>query len=236
MIGRILLLSTVLVLTAACGGGSAAPATAKPPPGVKATVLGSGRLEALPPGALFVNYLDLPQVAAASLKHKHGAGFVYGVQGTHELDIDGAGQVLVQPGQAAFVGANVMHSHVNPSTVGDDWWFVALRSSASRPLPTVVPGQKELYTTGDLSAIAAGAYMETLTDGRLPAKGVDHPASTSLQVLYVMDGSLTVSGDAMMAGNVGAGSGTWAGGGANLTLSAGSAGAHYLVFSLTPSS
>lgn len=120
MFGRIgLIAAAVLALAVACGG-SASPATVKPA-GVTANVLATGHIDSIPTGTLFVNYLKLPQAAAGSIKHKHLAGFVYSVWGTVEIDVDNASPLTVQPGQAAFIGANVMHNHLNPGTSGNDW-------------------------------------------------------------------------------------------------------------------
>lgn len=230
----------VLAVAAACGGSaSPAPSSAPAivtaaPPSVTPSILASGRLDSIPAGALFVNYVDLPQAAGGSIKHQHIAGFVYTVQGTHQMDVDGAASVMIQPGKAAFIGATVMHGHVNPGTAANDWWFIGLRPAGSRPLATIVPGQKELYTTGDLTQIAPGSYTEALSDNRLASNGVDRQAGPSLRVLFVIDGSLTVSGDAGMTGTVSAGQGAYSLPGANLVLTAGPAGAHYLMFTLTP--
>ena len=233
------ILAPVLILAAACGGSAAtAPsppaATSSPAPSVSATLLASGPLESIPPGALFVDYLDLPQTAGGVIKHAHLPGFVYGVSGTAEMDLDGFAPSLIQPGSAAFIGAGVMHSHVNPGTAGNDWWFVALRPAASRPLPTIVAGQKELYTTPDLTAIAPGAYTETLTDSRLPANGIDRQAGPSIRVLYVLEGQVAISGDAAMTGSASAGQGLYSLPGASLVLTAGPSGARYLTFTMTP--
>jgi len=234
------ILVAVLAVAAACGGsGSQAPSSAPAlvtaaPPSVTSSVLASGRLDSIPAGALFINYMDLPQAAGGVIKHQHIAGFVYTVLGTHQMDVDGAASVMIQPGKAAFIGATVMHGHVNPGTAANDWWFIGLRPAASRPLATIVPGQKELYTTADLTQIAAGPYTETLTDSRLPATGIDRQSGSSLRVLFVIDGSLTVSGDAAMTGTVSAGQGAYSLPGANLVLTAGPAGGHYLMFTLTP--
>jgi quercetin dioxygenase-like cupin family protein len=228
-----LIAAATLALAVACGG-SASPVAVKPPAGVTTNILASGRLDSIPTGTLFVNYLKLPQAAAGSINHKHLAGFVYAIGGAVELDVVGASQLMIQPGQAAFIGASVMHNHLNPGTSANDWWFVALRPTASRPLATIVSGQKELYTTGDLTQISAGPYTETLTDNRLPASGVDRQAGPSLRVLYVLDGNVTVSGDAGMVGAVAAGEGAYSLPGANLVVTAGPAGGHYLIFALTP--
>ena len=232
------LVAATLILAAACGGSaSPAPAAAAPtppPPSVVSSILASGPLAAIPPGALFVNVLDLPQAAGGVIKHAHLPGFVYAVSGTPEMDADGAAAMMIQPGNAAFIGAGVMHSHINPGTSGNDWWFVALRPAASRPLATIVAGQKELYTTPDLTTIAAGSYTETLTDSRLAAKGIDRQAGPVIRVLYVIEGDVTVSGDAGMVSTASAGQGLYSLPGASLVLTAGPGGAHYLTFTMTP--
>ena len=239
-----IVIAAALVLAAACGGAATpvAQATASPTPiatvaptPVTTNVLASGRLDALPAGALFVNYMDLPQVAGGSITHAHIAGFVYAVQGTHEMDIEGSVPLMIQAGSAAFIGATVKHAHINPSaTAANDWLFIGLRPSSSRPLATIVPGQKELYTTAELTQIIPGAYMETLSDSRVTANGVDRQTGPSLRVIYVLDGTLAVSGDAGMSGTVTTGQGAYSLPGASLVLTAGPAGAHYLIFSLTP--
>lgn len=234
MFGRIGLIAVAMLAFGVACGGTASPAAVKPPPGVTANILASGHLDSIPTGTLFVNYLKLPQAAAGSINHKHLAGFVYAVGGTVEIDVVGASPLMIQPGQAAFIGANVMHNHLNPGTSGNDWWFVALRPTASRPLATIVSGQKELYTTADLTQVSAGQYTETLTNNLLPAKGVDRQTGPSLRVLFVLDGNVTLSGDAGMAGTVAAGEGAYSLPGANLVVTAGPTGGHYLIFTLTP--
>jgi hypothetical protein len=228
-----------IALTAACGG-AAAPApqassnsTVAPAP-VAATILASGRIESIPAGTLFVNYMDLPQAAGGAINHQHIGGFIYTVQGTHEMDVAGAAPLMIQAGKAAFIGATIMHGHVNPSATPNDWLFIGLRPTSSRPLGIIVPGQKELYTTADLTQIAPGAYTETLTDSRLTANGIDQQGGSSLRVLFLIEGSLTVTGDAAMTGTVSAGQGAYSLPGANLVLTAGTAGAHYLTFNLSP--
>lgn len=227
----------ILILAAACRG-SASPATpaaaAAAPPSVSSSILASGPLLSIPAGALFVNYLDLPQTAGGVIKHAHIPGFVYAVSGTPEMDVDGAAPAMIQPGNAAFIGSGVMHSHVNPGTSGNDWWFIGLRPAASRPLATIVAGQKELYTTPNLTTIAPGSYTESLTDSRLAATGVDRQAGPVVRVIFVLDGDLAVSGDAGMVSTASAGQGLYSLPGANLVLTAGSAGAHYLTFTMTP--
>jgi quercetin dioxygenase-like cupin family protein len=231
MFGRTGFIAAATLAVAVACGGSATPVAVKPA-GVTANILSTGHIDSIPTGALFVNYLKLPQAAAGSIKHKHLPGFVYATWGAVEIDVDTASPLMVQPGEAAFIGANVMHNHLNPGASGNDWMFVALRPAASRPLATIVSGQKELYTTGDLTQITAGQYNETLTNNVLPANGVDRQTGSSLRVLYVLDGKVTVSGDAGMASSLATGGGAYWLPGANLGVTAGATGAHYLLFTL----
>ena len=233
MFGRIGFIAAATLAVAVACGGSATPATVKPA-GATANILATGHIDSIPTGTLFVNYLKLPQAAAGSIKHKHLPGFVYATWGAVEIDVDTASPLMVQPGEAAFIGANVMHNHLNPGASGNDWMFVALRPAASRPLATIVSGQKELYTTGDLTQIRAGQYTETLTNNVLPANGVDRQTGSSLRVLFVLSGKVTVSGDAGMAGSLASGAGAYWLPAANLGVTAGPTEAHYLLFTLTP--
>src|SRR5437660_846073 len=73
-----------------------------------------------------------------------------------------------------------------------------------------------------------------VTANVLPANGVDRQTGSSLRVLYVLDGYAIVSGDALMAGSLVVGDGAYSLPGANLVVTAGPTGAHYLVFTLTP--
>ena len=233
-----LIVVVALALTTACGAAAspapqAAPTATVAPAPATVSVLASGRIESIPPGALFVNYVDLPQAAGGSIKHQHIAGFIYTVKGTHRMEVEGAAPLMIEAGKAAFIGAAVMHAHVNADAAANDWWFIGLRPAASRPLPTIVPGQKELYTTADLTQITPGAYSEALSDSRLTANGVDRQSGPSLRVLYLIDGTLSVSGDAAMTGTLSAGQGAYSLPGANLVLTAGTGGAHYLTFTLT---
>ena len=233
MFGRNGLIAAATLAVAVACGGSATPVAVKPA-GVTANILATGHIDSIPTGTLFVNYLKLPQAAAGSIKHKHLPGFVYATWGAVEIDVDTASPLMVQPGEAAFIGANVMHNHLNPGASGNDWMFVALRPAASRPLATIVSGQRELYTTGDLTQISAGQYTETLTNNLLPANGVDRQTGSSLRVLYVLSGKVTVSGDAGMAGSLATGAGAYWLPGSNLGVTAGPTEAHYLLFTLTP--
>jgi hypothetical protein len=233
-----LIAAAALVLTACGGAATPAPqptpnATVTPAP-VTVSTLASGRIESIPAGALFVNYMDLPQAAGGVINHQHIAGFIYTVQGTHEMDVAGGAPIMIQAGKAAFIGATVMHAHINPGATANDWLFIGLRPASSRPLGIIVPGQKELYTTADMTQIAPGAYTETLSDSRLTANGVDKQTVPSLRVLFLLDGTLSVSGDAAMTATVSAGQGAYSLPGANLVLTAGASGAHYLTFTLTP--
>jgi quercetin dioxygenase-like cupin family protein len=158
------LLATAAILTAGCG--AAAPAGASPTTaastakaeGAKTDVLGDGKITALPAGTLYVQYLDVPQAAGAPITHAHIAGFVYTYLGAHRLAIEGGETKDLKAGEAAFVPANVGHTHSNPGTSTSGWYFVSIRPNTARTATPTVPGLKEAFATPDLAPLPAGAY------------------------------------------------------------------------------
>jgi quercetin dioxygenase-like cupin family protein len=126
--------------------------------GAKTDVLGDGKIAALPAGTLYVQYLDVPQAAGAPITHAHIAGFVYTHTGAHRLAIDGGETKDVKAGEAAFVPANAGHTHSNPGTSTNGWYFISIRPNTARTASPTFPGQKEAFATPDLAALPAGAY------------------------------------------------------------------------------
>jgi quercetin dioxygenase-like cupin family protein len=178
----------VLALVIASCGGSAAPSPARSPAGSPAlnaseavghtaTTLAEGPLAVIPTLPLYINVLDVPQAPAASTQHAHLAGFVYAVGGVHRLVV-GSENKDSQPGQAVFVAQDVVHSHTNPGTTPNQWYFISLRNVNARIAPPTFPGQTTLYESPDLpaNAVVAGTkYFERLNSvtvdkaGRGPA-------------------------------------------------------------------
>jgi quercetin dioxygenase-like cupin family protein len=169
--------SALLVVTAfvagACGGAAAPsptptlPATPSANPSAAAVgqtskTLAEGSIAALPAAPLYINFLNVPQAPNTPLSHAHVAGFVYGVVGVHRFAIQGGTTADLQPGEGAFVGQDVVHTHSNPGTTPSEWYFVALRNVGARIAPPTFPGQSVHYETPDLPQLAAGKYNEQL--------------------------------------------------------------------------
>ena len=137
--------------------------------------------------------IDVPQAAGNKITHKHVAGFVYVVAGTQTLTMVGGATLTLQPGQAGFTGAGILHSHVNPGSSANDWYFLSVRPTTARTLPPFAPGVKTLYATADLPTMPRGAYDEALRlvtlqpGGRGPAQ-----KDSGVEVLFVLEGSISV--------------------------------------------
>ena len=166
MAGRRVLALLAAAAIVIVGCGAAAPAAASPTiaastakaDGAKTDVLGDGKITALPAGTLYVQYLDVPQAAGAPITHAHIAGFVYTYLGAHRLAIEAGETKDLKAGEAAFVPANVGHTHSNPGTSTSGWYFVSIRPNTARTATPTFPGQKEAFATPDLSPLPAGAY------------------------------------------------------------------------------
>jgi len=159
------------------------------------TKLGDGPLDALPTSPLFINVLDVPQPPASPIQHAHIAGFVYAANGVHQLTIQGSAATDVKPGAAAFVPGNVAHTHANPGTTANEWYFMGLRNTGGRTGAALFPGQTTLYESPDLPATAfpAGKYVEQLNVTTLEKGGrtASHKHG-GVEVLLILDGTVTV--------------------------------------------
>lgn len=199
-------LAAAAVVIAGCG--AAAPSGATPTTATStakaqsATTdnLGDGKITALPAGTLYIQYLDVPQAAGAPITHAHIAGFVYTYLGAHRLAIQDGETKDLKPGEAAFVPANVGHTHSNPGTSASGWYFVSIRPNTARTASPTFPGQKEAFATLDLSALPAGAYSLGLRQVTIQPNGrtAAHKHG-GLETILVLDGSveLRVQGAAM---------------------------------------
>ena len=174
-------LAAATIVFAGCGGGAAAPtptatsttAVLAPTPTATSTTaavatakaegaatvnLGDGKITALPKGTLYVQYLEIPQPVGGVLAHAHIAGFVYGIEGTTKLAVVGGETKDLKPTEAAFVPADAGHTHSNPGTTPNLWYFISIRPNTARTAAPTFPGQKELFATADLPALVDGAY------------------------------------------------------------------------------
>jgi quercetin dioxygenase-like cupin family protein len=191
------LVCTVLLvlLVSACGTSmqsapvstpTSNPATAQ---GYSDQILATGKVAGLPAGTLYINVTDVPQAAGHTITHKHVAGFVYVVAGTQTLAMVRGATLTLQPGQACFTGAGILHSHINPGSSANDWYFLGVRPTIARTLPPFAPGVKTLYATPDLPTMPRVAYDEALRLVTLQpgGRGPAHKDS-GVEVLFVLEG------------------------------------------------
>jgi quercetin dioxygenase-like cupin family protein len=199
--GAISMLAAATIVMAGCGtvgpstagrSPTAATSTAKAE-GAKTDTLGDGKIDALPAGTLYVQYLDVPQSVGAPITHAHIAGFVYTHVGTHRLAITGGETKDVKTGEAVFVPANVGHTHSNPGPSANSWYFVSIRPNTARTAAATFPGQKEAFATQDLAALPAGAYSLGLRRVTIQPNGrtAAHKHG-GLETILVLDGSVEV--------------------------------------------
>jgi len=203
----------VALTGAACGGTAApspspaprspSPAAQSPSPaatpkaadavGFTSAKLADGPLPVLPPLPLYINVLDVPQPPAASTQHAHLAGFVYAVAGVHRFVLQSGETTDSQPGQGVFVAQDVVHTHSNPGTVPNQWYFIALRNTNARSAAMPFPGGTVLYESGDLpaNALPVGKYVEQMNVVTLEKGGrtASHKHG-GVEVLIVLDGTV----------------------------------------------
>lgn len=241
----LLLLAMICLGLAACGGGAAAavPSAAPSPTapesieakGFNAKLLAEGQLAQLPAFPYYINVLDLPQDPGGTITHSHVGGFVYGAAGVTTMTQPDGTQAVVNPGEAAFIGSGAAHSHINATTVANDWYYVSLRPSTTRSAPAIVAGQKVLFETPDLAELAPGAYTERLMMVTIEEGGRGAPHTHGgTETLYVLSGTvrLRLPGQDLI---LKAGQGySHAGGTAIQDINAGSGQARTLAFFVTP--
>ena len=84
------------------------------PPATAARTLATGPVEALPEGASFLSIVQLPQPPGGILgPHSHFPGFAYSLTGVATMTFDDGRAIRVGPGEAAFIGAQEAHAHLN---------------------------------------------------------------------------------------------------------------------------
>ena len=204
---RFLVLITVTFVIAGCGGAPAANPTATANTttanaatantattiGVVPLFLGDDKIAALPSGTLYVQYLDIPQSVGATITHAHIAGYVYTYEGTHRLAIQGGETKDLKAGGAAFVPPDAGHSHSNPGTSVNRWYFISIRPNTARTAPATFPGQKEAFASADLPAFPTGAYALALRLITIQPNGREGPRTHGGHMTFlVLDGTIEV--------------------------------------------
>ena len=198
------------LVSAACGRSS--KSTAPPPTtetsgptttvndpamaqGLTARELAKGQLDTLPAEILYGAVLEIPQAPGVSntISHKHPAGFVYMVAGSQDLAIQGSTTTYLNPGDAAFLPPDVVHSHINPGNAANDWYSISLRPTSARTAPPTFPGQKVVFATPDLAPLGPGPYGETLRLAEIqPGGRIDAHKHSGPETAFVLDGQVSV--------------------------------------------
>ena len=102
---------------------------------------------------------------ASPITHSHAAGWVYVVQGTHILTMGGKTET-VQPGQAVWTPAGVVHTHDWSRSGPHKFWFIG---TATNQPPTVPPGFRLFSLTDPLEGLFAARYTVRLSRVSLAA-------------------------------------------------------------------
>lgn len=193
-------IATAALVISGCGAttptaGASPTGAAGPAKAVGATTenLGDGKIDALPAGTLYIQFLDVPQSVGAPITHAHIAGYVYTHVGTHRLAITGGDTKDLKAGEAAFVPANIGHTHSNPGPSANSWYFVSIRPNTARTAAPTFPGQKEAFATADLAPLPAGVYSLGLRVVTIQPNGrtAAHKHG-GLETILVLDGSVEI--------------------------------------------
>lgn len=139
------LLSAIIGLAFAHSALAAAPA-----------VLATGRMAQIPTGDLIFRVVDLSLEPGDSIvSHKHGAGMTYAVGGPNVLTLDGKSTTL-SPGQALWVGDQVMHSHATDGKARTHFLFMYLWPESSKGAP-MAPGFRDAKIAFESDVLTFGA-------------------------------------------------------------------------------
>ncbi|GAC1512184.1 MAG: hypothetical protein NVS2B12_29270 [Ktedonobacteraceae bacterium] len=154
--------------------------------------LAAATVSALPAGTLYASIVEVPQPGGTTISHAHAAGFVYAVDGTHSLAFKGGPTVTLTPGQASFVEADTVHSHINPGSSTNRWYFISIRPNTARNAPPLFPNQRVIYATPDLPPSPSGTYCESLILSTHQPNGGRTAAHihSGLEVNLVLDGTI----------------------------------------------
>jgi quercetin dioxygenase-like cupin family protein len=191
---------SVFVAVAACVASACSTAAPSPTPPAIATAnspvadgwtnktVAEGSITGRPTGPLHIEVVSLQQEPGRTVEHAHVGGFVFALSGVHRLTVPGVATRDLSPGEAAFVPQDAVHTHANPGTSPDQWYYVAIRNTAEG---STSPGPNVVYESPDLPTFPAGKYNERLNLGTLERGGRGfahrHPG---VEVFLVLDGTV----------------------------------------------
>lgn len=222
---------------AACGAPTvASSSTAAQAHLMQVDELAAGKLDALPTGTQFVRVQLFRQTPGSSFpSKKHQVGIIYQETGTQLLKYEDGTYQGIPQGTALYL-ESIQHSHTNNGPATNAWYNFALWPSPQRAAPLTAAGATIPFETADIPStdLQPGSYVETLrkvtlgSGGRSPSHRFG-----GLEVIFVLDGSLTVDERGQQPDHLDAGQGVYVGPGTvSQELAAGGA-ATYLAFFVT---
>jgi quercetin dioxygenase-like cupin family protein len=201
--------AAVVMAVSACGGAASSGPDVAAAHLMRVDELAAGKLDALPTGSQFARLELFHQTPGQSFpSRKHQPGIVYVQTGKQRLAYSDGQSVDILTGTAVYQ-TSVAHSHTNTGTTDNAWYFIGLWASEQRAVPlagTVV------FETEDIpsSTLRPGSYIETVRrvtlqpGGRSPAHRFG-----GLEVVFVLDGNLTVHVAGHGSTRLSAGQGTY---------------------------
>ena len=119
-----------------------------------------GNVVFTPATPVYTSIVDFPQPfgekAPLPSGHVHPPGFVVGLSGITQVDLDDGTHVTINAGHAIFAGPFGHHFHENPGPGPDDWLFLGPRTEAVRgTVPS--PSAHEVFDSPTLPPLVAGA-------------------------------------------------------------------------------
>ncbi len=243
LVPPLLWMVVVGLLVSACGTSAANQPTGSPTvslasaTGFTSTALADGQVDALPTGTLFADIISIAQPANSAIPaHSHVAAFIYVVTGAQILTIQGQQPVTMQAGSATFMPNMATHIHANPGGSANLWYVIGVRPTGVNTTPPNVT-TTPVYATPDLPAFASGAYSERLLLATVQPGGRSAAHQHSgLEVVLVLDGTLTLHSLGQAAQSLTAGQGAYILPKTTLqVVNTGSTVGHYLAFVVWPS-
>jgi quercetin dioxygenase-like cupin family protein len=156
--------------------------------------LAAGQLGSLPTGSQFARIVVFHQAPHQSFpSKKHQAGIVYVATGLELLSYTGGQSVDISAGMAVYL-KSVEHAHTSLGPTDSTWYFIALWPSVQRS-NQLVGGAHIAFETTDIasSTLPTGSYIETLRRVTLQAGGRSAAHRFGgREVVFVLDGTLTV--------------------------------------------
>jgi hypothetical protein len=184
----------LMLLMAACQSS----ATATPPTFIRADsvvveTLAATQVSALPSGQLYFLVSEFRQPPHSEFGSTlHDAGFIYMAAGTQLFVPLQGDSVLIDSGEAYFQ-ESIAHHHQNPDATPNDWYHLAVWSTAAQAQPPVNPLAQKIFVSSDLPSgtLPSGPASETLRLITVGSSGHTEPYRRGgVEVMVVLQGSL----------------------------------------------